>query len=45
MEYLLPSKLGQNHDPTPIRILISQLSKLEKLQENWLLAQDLITSI
>ncbi len=31
MEYLLPSKPSQNHDPTPIKVLTSRLSKLEKL--------------
>jgi hypothetical protein len=26
MEYLLPSKLRQNYDPTLVRVIISQLS-------------------
>jgi hypothetical protein len=43
-EYLLPSKLWQNHDPTPIRVLNNWLSKLEKLQENQFITQDLIAS-
>jgi hypothetical protein len=43
IEYLLPSKPSQNHDPKPIKVLISQLSKLEKLQENQLVSsQDLV---
>jgi hypothetical protein len=33
-----------NIDPQPVRILTSQLKKLEKLQENRLIAQDLIAS-
>jgi hypothetical protein len=31
---MLPSKLGENIDPQPVKVLISQLSKLEKLHEN-----------
>ncbi len=42
-EYLLPSKPGQTYDPKHVRILISCMSKLEKLQENRLISQDLIT--
>jgi hypothetical protein len=30
-KYLLPSKPGKNHDPTPIKVLTSRLSELEKL--------------
>jgi hypothetical protein len=41
-EYLLPSKPRQNHDPRHVRILISKLSKLKKLEENRLIAQDLV---
>jgi hypothetical protein len=37
-KYLLPSKLGENKDPQHVRVLISQLSKLEKLKENKLIA-------
>ncbi len=32
-KYLLPSKSKQIHDPRLVEILISQLSKVEKLQE------------
>jgi hypothetical protein len=35
-EYLLPSKLSQSLDPTHVRVLISWLSELEKLQEDML---------
>jgi hypothetical protein len=31
-KYLLPSKPRQNHDPTHVKILISQLSKLKSLK-------------
>jgi len=44
MEYLLPSKPGQNHDPTHVKVLTSQLSELEELQENRLVAQDVVAS-
>jgi hypothetical protein len=43
IEYLLPSKLGKIHDPA-LGVLTSWLSKLEKLQENQLVAQDLVVS-
>jgi hypothetical protein len=43
-KYLLPSKPGENRDPQPIRVLTSQLSELEKLQENWLIVQEIIAS-
>jgi hypothetical protein len=32
----------QNHDPTHVWILTNQLSKLKKLEENWLIAQHLV---
>ncbi len=35
-KYLLPSKLGQIHDPTFVKVLINILLELEKLQENQL---------
>jgi hypothetical protein len=31
IEYLLPNKLSQESDPTPIQVLTNRLSKLEKL--------------
>lgn len=39
-KYLLPSKLGQWLNPTLVKVLISWLSKLEKLQEDMLLTND-----
>jgi hypothetical protein len=39
---MLPSKLDENKDPQPVRVLTNQLSKLKKLQENILIAQDLV---
>jgi len=30
-KYLLPSKLGEHVDQTPIQVLINRLSKVEKL--------------
>jgi hypothetical protein len=44
IKYLLPSKPGHIHDPTLVRVLINQLSKLEKLRDNQLVAQDLVAS-
>ncbi len=44
MKYLLPSKSGQNYDPTHVRVLNIRLLELEKLQENQLVAQDLVGS-
>ncbi len=41
-KYLLPSKPRQNHDPKLVRVLTNQLSKLEKLQDDQLIAQDLV---
>jgi hypothetical protein len=37
-KYLLPFKPSENRDPQPISVLISRLFKLEKLQENRLIA-------
>ncbi len=34
VKHLLPFKSAQNYDPTLVRILTNQLSKLKKLQEN-----------
>jgi len=31
IEYLLPSKLGQNHGPTLVRVLTNRLLELKKL--------------
>jgi L-cystine uptake protein TcyP (sodium:dicarboxylate symporter family) len=36
-KYLSPFKLGQNYDPTLVRVLTSRSSKLEKPQENLLI--------
>ncbi len=44
IEYILPTRLGENKDPQPIRVLTSQLSELRKLHENRLIAQDLVIS-
>jgi len=33
-KHMLPSKLRQIHDPSLVRILISHMSELKKLQEN-----------
>ncbi len=41
VEYLLPFKPLQNYDPTFVKVLTNQLSKLDKLQENLLVTQDL----
>ncbi len=41
---MLASKLGQIYDPKHIKFLTSHLLELEKLQENRLVAKDLITS-
>ncbi len=43
-EYMLPSKPGENKYPQPIRVLTSQLSELEKLQEGKLIMQGLVAS-
>jgi len=32
----------KNHDPTHVRVLISKMSKLKKLEENRLITQDLV---
>jgi hypothetical protein len=40
----LSPKLSEHVDPTPIRILISQLLELKKLQENGLITYDLVVS-
>jgi hypothetical protein len=42
IEYLLPSKLGENRYPQLVKVLASRLSKLKKLHENKLNAQDLV---
>ncbi len=42
IEYLLPSKPRQNHDPTHVRIITNKLSKLKKLEKNQLITQDLV---
>jgi len=44
IEYLLPFKPRQTYDPNLVRVLTSRLLELEKLQENQLIAQDLINS-
>jgi hypothetical protein len=44
IKYLLPSRPGENKDPQLVRVLPNQLSKLEKLLENRLIAQDLVIS-
>ncbi len=31
IKYMLPSKLGQNHDPTLVRVLTNRLLELKKL--------------
>jgi hypothetical protein len=41
---MLPSRFGENINPTHVQILTNQLLKLEKLQENRLIAQDLVAS-
>jgi hypothetical protein len=41
-EYLLPSKLSENKNPQPIKILTNQLSKIKKLHENRLIAHDIV---
>ncbi len=43
-KYMLPFKPGETKDPQLVRVLISQLFKLEKLQANRLITHDLITS-
>ncbi len=44
IEYMLPYKLGENRNPQPIKVITNWLSKLEKLQENKLIMQDLVAS-
>jgi hypothetical protein len=44
IEYLLPSKLGENGNPQLVKVLTSRLFELKKLQEIMLIAQDLVTS-
>jgi hypothetical protein len=44
IKYLLPSKPGQISNLKLVRIIISCLSELEKLQENHLVAHNLIAS-
>jgi hypothetical protein len=39
---MLPSRLSENKEPKLVRVLISRLFELEKLQENRLIAQDII---
>jgi hypothetical protein len=41
---MLPSKPSDDKDPQPIRVLTSWLYELKKLQENKLIAHDLVTS-
>jgi len=43
-KYLLPFKPRQTYDPNHVRVLTIRLLKLEKLQENQLVTQDMITS-
>jgi len=43
-KYMLPFKPGETKDPQLVRVLISRLFKLEKLQANRLITHDLITS-
>jgi hypothetical protein len=43
-EYILPFKFNDDTYPQPIRVLTSWLFELEKLQENVLIARDLVTS-
>ncbi len=43
-EYLLPSRLVDNKYPQHVRVLTSQLSKLEKPRENRLIRHDLVAS-
>jgi hypothetical protein len=40
IKYFLPSRLSDNIDPQLVKVLTSQLSKLEKIQENELIMQD-----
>jgi hypothetical protein len=39
---MLPSKLRQNYDPTLVKVLTNRLLKILKLQENCLVAEDLV---
>jgi hypothetical protein len=43
-EYRLPSRPTEHVNPRPLIVLTSRLSKLEKLQKNELIAQDLVAS-
>ncbi len=42
--YMLPFKPGENKNSQHVIVPTSRLSKLEKLHENKLIAQDLVTS-
>jgi hypothetical protein len=44
LQYLLPSKRGENKDPQPIKVLTNHLSKLKKPRDNRLIAHDIIVS-
>jgi len=44
MEYLLPSRFGENIESQHVKVLTNQLLELEKLQDNKLIAQDLVAS-
>ncbi len=44
IEHLLPSRPGDNKYLELVRFLINRLSELEKLRENRLITQDLVTS-
>jgi hypothetical protein len=41
-KYLLPSKPRQTHDPKLVTFSTSQLSEIEKFQEDQLIAQELV---
>jgi hypothetical protein len=41
-KYLLPLRPSEHVNPKPIKVLTSRLSELEKLQQNKLIAHDLI---
>jgi hypothetical protein len=43
-KYLLPSKLGENKYPQPIKVLTNQLFELKKLRENRLITHDIVAS-
>jgi hypothetical protein len=42
IKYLLPFKLGDNKDPQHVEVWTDWLFELNKLQENMLIAQDLV---